>query len=285
MTSHSPSLIEYAYEQSQQFQRRYKTIYLSNTFGSIQVVQDWSWEKISADINTSTVAVGHDTKIPKINVYFEDGEAADLFAALLNRQPAKKFTTALRDVTLGCSNYLQLIDKRVPEFAERSIICLDSDAEGQVRRKKPKTVVLLPGLLPPDQLIFEYLYNLPADNGFWVNELHFTRHVFTNAAAEVIREFSIRGDSVDIKAALALYSGDKRPREVFKRFYKNSEFQRLFASLSSPSHPWRHWIANNIDASNEFLEKFASIMRSVMSHGFSVDSRKLAAIKVNARKS
>lgn len=38
MTSHSPTLIEYAYQQSKQYQKRYKTIYLSNTFGSVQVM-------------------------------------------------------------------------------------------------------------------------------------------------------------------------------------------------------------------------------------------------------
>ena len=49
MTSHSPTLIEYAYQQSQQYRRKYKTIYLSNTFGGVQVMQDWSWAQISAD--------------------------------------------------------------------------------------------------------------------------------------------------------------------------------------------------------------------------------------------
>jgi len=284
MTSHSPVLIEYAYTQSQQFRRRCKTVYLSNTFGSIQVAQDWSWVKISADINTTTIAVGDDAKIPKVNVYFEDGEAADFFAALLNRQPVKKFVSALTDVTLGCSNYLQLIDKKVPEFAERSIICLDSDAAQQVNKKKPKTVVLLPGHLPPDQLIFEHLYNLPANHDFWNNELLFTRDVFTNVAAEVIREFGIRGNSVDVKACLNNYGGEKKPREVFKRFYKNPEFQKLFKSLAAPYHPWRHWVQSNVEPGNQFLENFGLIMRNVMSIGFAVDPNKLAAIKINPRR-
>ena len=45
-------------------------------------MQDWSWAQISADINTRTVAAGADEKLPKVNVYFEDKEAADFFAAL-----------------------------------------------------------------------------------------------------------------------------------------------------------------------------------------------------------
>ena len=284
MTSHSPTLIEYAHGQSQQYRRKYKTVYLSNTFGGVQVMQDWSWTQISADINTTTVAAGADERLPRINVYFEDREAADFYAALMNRQPVKKFTAPLPNITLGCSNYLQLIDKGVSEFSERSVICLDSDAAQQVGRKKPKTVVLLPGSLPPDQLVFEHLYNLPANDGFWQNGLQFTRDVFTNVAAEVIREFAIMGDHVDVKASLAAYTGDKKPREVFKRFYKDVEFQKILASVTRSPNPWKHWIEKNLDASNDFLQKFEHAIRSVMAGGYAVDVTKLAALKVNLKR-
>ncbi len=42
MTSHSPVLIEYAFERSRQFRRNYKVVYLSNTYGDVQMMQDWS---------------------------------------------------------------------------------------------------------------------------------------------------------------------------------------------------------------------------------------------------
>lgn len=283
MTSHSPTLIEYAYQKSQQYRRKYKTIYLSNTFGGAQVMQDWSWTQISADINTRTISAGTEEKLPKINIYFEDMEAADFFAALMNRQPIKKFTAPLPEVTLGCSNYLQLIDKGVHEFSERSIVCLDSDAAQQVRKKKLRTVVLLPGSLPPDQLIFEHLYNLPANDDFWKNDLQFTRDVFTNSAAEVMREFAINGINVDVKTCVAQYQGDKTPREVFKRFYKDAEVQKLVASASKLHNPWKHWIESNQVAHDEFLEKFELTLRGVMSCGYAVDVDKLAALKVKLK--
>lgn len=283
MTSHSPTLIEHAYQQSQQYRRKYKTIYLCNTFGGVQVMQDWSWAQISADINTRTVTAGEDKKLPKINVYFEDKEAADFFAALMHRQPIKKFTAPLSEVTLGCSNYLQLINKRVSEFSERSIVCLDSDAAQQIGKKNLKTVVLLPGNLPPDQLIFMHLYNLPAENDFWRNDLQFTRDVFTNSAAEVIREFAISGTSVDVKASVAVYQGDKKPREIFKRFYKNPEFQKLVALTSKPHNPWKHWITSNQATCDEFLKKFELVLRDVMSSSYAIDANKLTALKVNLK--
>lgn len=284
MTSHSPVLIEHAFEQSQQFRRRYKTVYLSNTYGDVQVMQDWSWAKISADINTKTITAASGASLPTVNVYFEDKEAADFFATLMIRQPIKKFTTPMSEITLGCSNYLQLIQKGIPEFAERSIVCLDADQIEKIKGKSYKTVVLLPGALPPDQLIFEHLYNLPPGHEFWKNDMQFTRDVFTNSAREVINEFTINGNTADVKNRVAEYRGDKKPREVFKRFYKDAEFQKLVASGVKPNNPWRHWVESNPAASNEFLEKFKAAIHGVMKNGYTVDVSKLTVLEVKLRK-
>lgn len=284
MTSHSPTLIEYAFEQGQKFRKKFKTVYLSNTFGTVEVMQDWSWVQISADINTKTVATISGTSLPKVNVYFEDKEAADFFAALMIRQPVKKFMTLMTEATLGCGNYLNLIKSKVPEFAEKGIICLDSDAAQMVKGKSFRTVVLLPGNLPPDQLIFEYLYNLPASHDFWKNDLQFTRDVFTNYAAEVMREFAISGNNVDVKERLAAYTGNKTPREIFKRFYKDAEFQKLVTSGAKPHNPWKHWVENNPDTSNAFLTKFKETIHGVMKNGYAVDVVKLTALDVKLKK-
>ncbi|WP_131815780.1 AAA family ATPase [Mycobacteroides franklinii] len=285
MTSHSPVMIEYAFEQSKKFGRSYKTIYLSNTYGDVQVMQDWSWSQISADINTKTIDTVSGTSLPRINVYFEDKEAADFFAALMIRQPLKKFTAPLPEITLGCSNYLQLIQKKIPEFAERSVVCLDADQESAVGGKNYKTVVLLPGLLPPDQLIFEHLYNLTPDNEFWKNDLQFTRDVFTNAARELLNEFQISGSSVDVKKRLDAYCGEKKPREVFKRFYKSDEIQQLVSAGAKPYNPWRHWTDSNPVSTNEFLNSFKIAIRGVMRNAYAVDAVKFSGlVEVTPRK-
>ena len=284
MTSHSPTLIEYAFEQSQKFRKKYKTVYLSNTFGNVQVIQDWSWAQISADINTKTIAASSGTSLPSVNVYFEDKEAADFFAALMARQPVKKFTTLMTGVTLGCGHYLSLIKSKVPEFSEKSVICLDADVAQQLKGKNLKTLVLLPGSLPPDQLIFEHLYNLPASHDFWRNDLQFTRDVFTNCAAEVMREFAISGNNVDMKKCLSAYAGNNTPREIFKRFYKDAGFQKLVTSGTKAHNPWKHWVENNPDASNAFLTKFKEAIHGVMKNGYAVDVAKLTVLEVKLKK-
>ncbi len=285
MTSHSPGLIEYAFEQSQHpHSRRFRTVYLSNTYGTVQVMQDWSWAQINADINTNTIAAASGNSLPKVNIYFEDKEAIDFFAALMSRQPIKKFTSPMSEVTLGCTNYVNLIKSKVPEFAEKSIVCLDSDAAKYVKGKIFKTVILLPGGLPPDQLIFEYLYNLAADHEFWTNEIQFTRDFFTNSFRELIDAFAINGSTTDIKKRLAAYRGETKPRDIFKQFYKSENFQQLVSSSAKSYNPWKYWIESNAVATNEFLANFKNTIHGVMRDGYTVDTSKLTVLKVNLKK-
>jgi AAA domain, putative AbiEii toxin, Type IV TA system len=280
LTSHSPVLIEHAYEQSQKFRRKFKTIYLSDTYGEVQVMQDWSWGQISADITTKTIRSESGVPLPRVRIYFEDTEAADFFAALVYRQPIKKFTAPLPEITLGCSNYIQLIKNNIPEFSQNSVICLDGDQPPTTS----KTVVLLPGELPPDQLIFQHLYNLAADDPFWKNDLQFTRQVFTNTAREVITDFGVAGNDVEVKERLSAYGGPKKPREVFKRFYKGEQFQQVISTGAKPYNPWMHWIQTNPAATNDFLAKLRTAMHDVMRKGYSVDEAKLQALEVKPRK-
>ncbi len=282
MTSHSPVLIEYAFEKSKQFRQRYKTIYLSNTYGDVQVQHDWSWAQINADLLATIIPLTETINLPKINVYFEDGEASDFFAQIMFRQPIKKFTSPMNNITLGCSNYFNLIDHKIAEFSERSIICLDADQKLKANIKY-KTIVLLPGHLPPDQLIFEHLYNLEKEHPYWDNTFKFSRDVFTNLASEVISAFSITGDRVDIKEKVKQYKGSKRPREIFKRFYKNEIIQSVCKSNNS-SNPWIHWISENPELVNEFLNKFKNTMCHVMQKGYSVDPAKLSTLNVKLKR-
>lgn len=285
MTSHSPVMIEYAHEQSQhEHSKKFKTVYLSNTYGSVQVMQDWSWAKISADIHTKTVSAGPMAILPKVNVYFEDKEAENFFEALLMRQPAKKFTAPMSEVTLGCTNYVNLIKNKVPEFADKSVICLDSDAHPHINGKNYKTIVLLPGELPPDQLIFQHLYNLPSEDSFWQNELQFTRDVFTNATRNIINELKITGTKVDLNERIKAYKGELKPREIFKKFYNSEDMQKILSCGSKPYNAWKHWINTNPVLVNRFLEKFKATIYAIMKNGYAVDDAKLAALNITLKK-
>lgn len=279
MTSHSPTLIEYTFEQSQKYRRRFKTIYLSDTYGGVQSMHNMSWASINADLHTKTVASSNDVSLPLVNVYFEDQEGCDFFNALMYRHPAKRYVTLLNEVSLGCSNYIQLAQRGVPEFSQKSVICLDADVE-ESKIKRLYTIVLLPGGLPPDQLIFEYLFNLPASHEIWKNPQQITRPVFTAAASDLIRELSISSVTIDVKALVENYrAGDevkkKKLRETFKSFYKKPEIQRLMTQRKASYHPWRCWSQANETLKTQFCGLFVARLKKIMADGFSVDSSKL----------
>ena len=281
MTSHSPTLIERTYELSKKYQRKFKTVYLSDTFGPVQAMHDMSWPEIYSDLLTTTVAAPNEISLPKINVYFEDKEGGDFFNTLLSRHPSKKFINQLSDVSLGCSNYIQLVRKGIPEFSAKSIIILDGDVEGT---KSLHSIVLLPGKLPPDQLIFEFLYNLSSGDELWKNTIQFTRPVFTKCAGKIIGTLSITGNEVNLKSLVDSFSTSKptepkvKLREVFKDFYNTPDFQN-FLTLKGKNNPWKRWCHDNQAARQQFRSLFAKRLAKTMRDGYGVDASKLISLE------
>jgi predicted ATPase len=281
MTSHSPVLIEETYELSQKYQRKYKTVYLSDTFGPVRAMPDYSWSQIYADLLTKTIAVSKDISFPKLNVYFEDAEGAELFGKLMLRHPSKRYLNLLPDVSLGCSNYIQLVKRGVPEFSRNSLIVLDADAtEG----RKFDTVALLPGHLPPDQLIFEFLFNLPDNDPIWDNPIAFTRRLFTNRASQIISTLRITGMVVDIGERIQEFhkrNDDMKPklRDLFKEVYKNPDF-RNFMNLKGASDPWKRWMSENGADVAAFKALFVGKIAKVMQNGYGIDPAKLDVLIV-----
>jgi predicted ATPase len=290
MTSHSPVMIEYAHEQGQHAHgKKFKTIYLCNTYGDVQVKSDWSWAEISDDIHTKTSTAGKSANLPQINVYFEDKEAEEFFAALINRQSLKRHIRQMSGIKMGCTNYMQMINKKVPEFAIKSIICLDSDAKSMLKGKDYKTVVLLPGDLPPDQLIFEHLFNIPEDDEYWKNELNFSRSFFTDSVRKIINSLRITGSQVDLAERIQAYDkarskDDPKARDISKDFYNGVEAQKILGCGDKSYNAWKHWIDKNPVLVNQFLEQFKATIHGVMKNGYSVDEAKLTALEVKLKK-
>lgn len=286
ITTHSPTLIEYAHELSKKYRGNFKTVYLSDTYGAVQTMHDMSWSQINADIHTRTIAKAENISLPKVNVYYEDREGYDFFKALLHYQQINKFINPLPDITLGCSNYIQLATKKIPEFATKSIVCLDADVEDKITPNL-KSIVLLPGSLPPDQLIFEYLFNLGPENDIWKNNSLFTRSVFTSVAAEIISVLNIQDDEINLSEIISDYHNNdneekRKLRVIFKKFYKHADFQN-FLKENVKNNPWHNWIKDNIESSNNFLYNFNEILIRTMKKGFYVDSEKLSLLTIKPR--
>jgi predicted ATPase len=279
MTSHSTTLIEKLYEQGLKSHNRsrYKTVYLTDAYGGIAIKNNWDWPRMYADIHRQRIKI-KDIKTPKINVYFEDKEAVGLFNALMYRHQVNKLLNKQNEVSLGCGNYITLVkNARIPEFKDYSIICLDADAKKLA--KGLTSIVILPGGLPPDQLIFEFLYNIPESDPFWENPIGYTRSVFTNDASDVMRTLSISGSSIILADAVKKYAGNRKLREVFKAFYTSTSFQD-FLKVRGKLNPWTKWIECNKSAQADFISKFVERIKYILTHTHGIDSGKLTFLDV-----
>lgn len=196
ITTHSPTIIEKVYDLSLKEKSYYKNIYLTDTFGGITVQEDWDWKRIYSDIHLETITITNDFSIPKVNVYFEDQEAVDFFNHLLNLHKTKKYFNILNSISLGCSNYINLIKNNVLEFSKNSIIILDGDVQNI---DSYKTIVLLSSTLAPDQIIFEYLYNLPANDSYWFNDQGFTKAIFTRISQDLTSHLELNDENINLK--------------------------------------------------------------------------------------
>lgn len=278
ITSHSPTMIEHVHKLSQQFRKRFKTIYLSDSYGKVGKMDDVSWTDIQADLLTKTIKISNKLSLPKINTYFEDKEAYDFFNALIYRHKTKKILNQFPEISMGCTNYIQLVQKGIPEFSSKSLIVLDGDVRNV---DAMKSILLLPGHLPPDQLIFEFLYNLNADDIFWKNDIRFNKKVFQKISSKIIERFDIKEASIDLSALIKKRAdglsakekdqSEKKDRELFKDFYKTEDFQSILQIKKRTSNPWVYYINSNKTISSSFLEGYIERLFNILHSGHGVD--------------
>jgi hypothetical protein len=114
--------------------------------------------------------------------------------------------------------------------------------------------------------------------------LQFSREIFTNEARETINELNIPGNKVDLSERIKAYKGTSKPRDIFKKFYKGDEVQKLLGCGVKPYSAWKHWIENNPELANQFLEQFKATIYGVMKNFYAVDDAKLTALEVKLKK-
>ncbi|ROR02104.1 AAA ATPase-like protein [Delftia acidovorans] len=278
ITSHSPTMIEHVHNLSQQYRKRFKTIYLSDSYGKVAKMEDVSWTDIQADLLTKTVKISKDLLLPKINTYFEDKEAFDYFNAIIYRHKTKKILNQFSEISMGCTNYIQLVQKGVPEFSRKSLIVLDGDVKNI---QGIQTIISLPGRLPPDQLIFEFLYNLEASDIFWKNDIKFNKKVFQKISHNLISRFDLKDAPIDLSKliqdknqGLNLKERDqtqKKDRELFKNFYKTEEFQNLLRIKKRDSNPWVYYIKSNKENFSAFMDIYIEKLFNILHDSHGVD--------------
>ncbi|MDN0131741.1 AAA family ATPase [Klebsiella pneumoniae] len=281
MTSHSPLIIEDIYNRSKQDEKSFKTVYLTDTYGDIKTRDNLSWIDINADLHVQTVKISDNINLPKVNVYFEDREGYDFFKQLIIDRRINKILNPLGNINISCSAILDLMARKIPEFTSKSLIVLDGDiandnSDNAKKAKKEKNLCLLPNLLPPDQMIFEFLYNLPPDDKYWDNKNRFTKAVFTRIANDIITTLRLGNSPIILSDAInAFKNGNQgilgRIRKLFKEFAHTPEFRGLVEGPVK-NNPYRYWVACNVAASDQYKHDFIKSLKTVMISGHGIDS-------------
>lgn len=278
-TTHSPILIEEYYKLSQKDRKNFKTIYLSNKMGKIQIFENSSWSDIYADISVKMKVVSPELSFPETNVYFEDDEARAFFNALVTQRKIKKPLKLMNDISMGCGNYLELIRQKVPEFDKLSLLILDGDVP-DAKVKTHKNIIKLPGVMPPDQLLFEFLYKLSEDDSYWENKLGFTKTVFNvmpsvTAISNVLSLPNQADDSFSLKTFIDNFSYQEQDiqklRTLFKNFFKSDEIQALIKQASN-LNPYRYLVSKNPTLKEDFSRNVVLATKIVLTKNKGVSS-------------
>ncbi|WP_312153409.1 AAA family ATPase [Lelliottia nimipressuralis] len=274
-TTHSPEVINNIARLSKNDGANYKLAYLTNTYGKLEVKEDYTWADIKLDLFNETVQSSDKDKLQRVNVFFEDKENFDFFNALVTRRDVNKLLNLHKDITLGCKNYLQLLSKKVPGFYKSAIIVLDGD----VKDSKYENVVKLPKELPPDQLIFEFLYNLDASDDFWKNNIRYTKPYFLEKTVRIIDVLELTEDEIDLAAKIASMDKTKLQgialRNLFKSFVEETSFQQLVKNGGVNYNPYRRWALNYPLLVDKFNTSLIESLRFVIGEELGVETDKL----------
>lgn len=267
MTSHSPTMIEAVYDQRDK--QNYQTVYLTNTYGSLEVKTDFTWADIESDLHVKAKVVNKNSlsKFPKVNIYCEDDEARQFFKALVRKRKLKQIIKII-PVNLGSEQYMNLVNEGVPEFSKKSVIVLDGDKKDI---NKPN-ICILPGELPPDQLLYDFMRFLPENSVYWKNNIGFAKPNFYKIASDHLDSLGLNHNNEkplnEQLKTLAKKDSNKHGviREQFKRFYKEEEMQDLFIHGIN-NNPYTWWCKSNTKETDQFLQVFVEKIKYVLKCG------------------
>ena len=189
-TTHSSDILNFLNSRSgSSFKNDTNFVSLTNALGSVSVKEGFpELEALLADLNHEVV---RGIKPKKINFYFEDNEALLFYKGIVGDINIG-CNPSYKENSFSCGIYKTLIDNGFEEFF-RSVVVLDGDAKNLVMETDENTVCLLPSISRPENVIKDFLDNLPESDIFWNNSHQYTKRVYLNDVQ------GIKDNRVDMK--------------------------------------------------------------------------------------
>jgi AAA15 family ATPase/GTPase len=237
-TTHSLGLLQYICTKTEHNNlttiNNYEMVFLSNANGPVEVVQNPSFDTIFNDL----MATYYSLSSRKISVFSEDKESRIIIGKLLEKYSVN---FKLFDISIGQDELLTMLTDDFVNFSQYLYI-FDGDVnDANINRYKQKVapaqvkcILKLPGNTRPEQVIWEYLSQLPP------------KHKLFNDYG-VSRGYSIR--SFDENGPLsAKYNGYEKEREKFKKWFDDN------SKLIDDVFPY--WCEDNKDVIDKFINEF-----------------------------
>jgi len=215
----------------------HELIYLTSANGPVIKLPNPSYESIHYDL---TVTMRSSEQWRRITVYAEDDEARWFLDRLI-----PEFSNRIKCplIKLGSSQLLLLMKHDYHHF-KTHIILLDGDVSAQeighlttsLGRNAIPNIVRLPGVVSPEQLLFDYYLGLDAYHPL----LSDPELISDGITKRIVREALLSDGEI----------GEKTKREVYKEQFNK------FLSLMEKIYPY--WVADNKDIVEAFTIAFVS---------------------------
>lgn len=232
-TTHSLSMLEhvYALQKAQKKSDDIRVVYLEKQDSFIKTLTDLSFDDIICKLK---IIAGQESQ-EKVLLFSEDDETRCWIKTLLgSRKKYLKFVNC----KIGCDSLIQLTKQKIPPFCfPDSIIILDGDATKKIA--KLKNYMTLPGGVPPERLLAEFLNGLKDVDDFWKKcGKHYTKQV-------TFRDISL--------------SEIQKDRESAKKWFK----AQLPYWGSNASKAINAWAKAHSEEKESFIAKFDSLLKSL----------------------
>ncbi|SDY68328.1 AAA family ATPase [Hymenobacter psychrophilus] len=239
-TTHSSDLLNHlASHHAGTFKNSTSFVGLSGAQGALKVVEGFtSLKAVLAELNHDVLQASKPTKI---NVYSEDAEAVVFYKGILKDQSIYgNVDFAYKPTSVGCSIYISLIKDGFEEF-DRSIMLLDGDSRKDVEATGENAIVFLPGRVRPEDVINNFLKDLPADDEFWTNPINYTKPVYIQGAQDL-----------------------RDNREVMKKWWK----AELNKWGPDGEHVFKRWRELNPQEAQQVVDRTRAVVRRILDNYF-----------------
>lgn len=251
ITTHSSDLLKHictktAYN-SMDKNNNIELYYFSNGNRHLELKRNLDYSSIESDLMVQSML----QRTNKIKVYTEDGEARWFIEKLI---PEILPYVELLDVKIGCTQLISLYMADISYFGN-CLIVLDGDVKDNdlssipdILLKKFNNIIKLPGEVRPEEVIYNYIIELPEEHPYWENADKFNMNW---------TYFKENGpDSTE-------YNQEKE-RERYKKWFKDHE------SFFNSTGLFEYWAEDNKELVDSFKKAFKETYNDIASRTFAV---------------